>query len=118
MMEKLNAFVEKMPEFFKPWGEEMLLGYVDFEGKTDRKRYWTVFLLNLLVSFILGLLSAIPVIGIVAWVASVALVVPGIAIYVRRLNDIGKPWPYIFFGLIPCVGSIILIVFACMDSAA
>lgn len=117
-MEKLNAFVEKMPDFFKPWGEEMLLGYVDFQGKTDRKRFWTVFLLNLLVSFVLGLIAVIPIIGFVAGLASIALIVPGLAIYVRRLNDIGKPWPFIFFGLIPCVGSIILIVFACLDSAA
>lgn len=117
-MEKLNAFVEKLPDFLKPWGEEMLLGYVDFSGKTDRKRFWTVFLINLVVSFVLGLISAIPILGILGWVASVALVVPGIALYVRRLNDTGKSWPFIFFGLIPCVGSIILIVFACMDSAA
>ena len=35
-MEQFRGFVEKMPDFFKPWGEEILLRYFDFEGRTDR----------------------------------------------------------------------------------
>lgn len=121
-MEKLNAFVEKLPDILKPWGEEILLRYVDFQGRTDRKTFWVVMLTNFVISCILGVLSVIPFIGvifsIVTWLYSLAVLVPGIAIWVRRLNDIGKSWPFIFLGFIPCVGGIILIVFACLDSAA
>jgi len=37
--------------------------------------------------------------------------IPGLAIGIRRLHDIGKSWVYILFGLIPLAGAIILIVF-------
>ncbi len=120
-MEQLRGFVEKLPDFLRPWGEEVLLRYVDFQGKTDRKTFWIVFLTNFVIGIVLGILSSIPFVGglfvAITSLYSLATLVPGIAIYVRRLNDIGKSWPYIFFGFIPCVGSIILLVFACMSSA-
>nr|MBQ8252347.1 DUF805 domain-containing protein [Lachnospiraceae bacterium] len=120
-MEKLQAFVDKLPDILKPWGEEILLRYVDFQGTTDRKTFWTVFLTNFVIGCILGVLVLIPVLGVIAgilsWVYSLATIVPGIAITVRRLNDIGKSWPYIFFSFIPCVGSIILIVFLAQPTA-
>lgn len=121
MMEKLQAFVDKLPDILKPWGEEILLRYVDFQGTTDRKTFWTVFLTNFVIGCIFGVLALIPVIGVIAgilsWVYSLGTLVPGVAITVRRLNDIGKSWPYIFFSLIPCVGSIILIVFLAQPTA-
>ena len=120
-MEKLQAFVDKLPDILKPWGEEILLRYVDFQGTTDRKTFWTVFLTNVVIGFVFGILALIPIlgvlVGILSWVYSLATLVPGIAITVRRLNDIGKSWPYIFFSFIPCVGTIILIVFLAQPTA-
>jgi uncharacterized membrane protein YhaH (DUF805 family) len=40
---------------------------------------------------------------------------PGLGLMVRRLHDIGKDWPYIFIALIPFVGGIILLVWACQE---
>lgn len=119
-MEQLRDFVDKLPDFFKPWGEEILLRYFDFEGRTDRKTFWQVFLIDLIIGAILSALTAIPILGaifgIVAGLFSLATIIPGIAIQVRRLNDTGKSWPYIFFGLIPCVGWIILLIFDLQES--
>ncbi len=118
-MEQLRGFVDKLPDILKPWGEEMLLRYVDFQGKTDRKTFWIVILTNFVISCVLGVLCIIPVLGtIIATLYSLAVIVPGIALMVRRLNDIGKSWPWIFLYFVPCVGGIILIVFFCQDSAA
>ena len=64
-------------------------------------------------------LFTIPVLGwIITTVYSLAVIVPGVTLIIRRLNDIGKSWPWIFISFVPCVGSLILIVFCCLDSAA
>ena len=121
-MEQFRGFVEKMPDFFKPWGEEILLRYFDFEGRTDRRTFWQVVLTNVIIAAAFGILSRIPVIGlivsIISGIYSLAVLIPGIALQVRRLNDTGKSWPYIFFAFIPCVGGIILLIFDLQDSAA
>ena len=120
-MEQFGPFVEKLPDFFKPWGEEILLRYFDFEGRTSRETYWHVFLINFIICAILSALIKVPVIGIIAGIVDgvygIATLIPGIALTVRRLNDIGKSWPYIFFSLIPCVGWIIMLVFMLQPSA-
>lgn len=119
-MEKVRVFVDNLPDFFKPWGEEILLRYFDFEGRTDRGTFWKVVLINFIISAIFGALVKIPILGIFAGIVSavysVATLIPGIALQVRRLNDVGKSWPYIFFGLIPCVGWIILLIFDLQES--
>ena len=42
--------------------------------------------------------------------------IPGLAITVRRLNDAGKHWGWMFINLIPLVGQIIFIIMLCKPS--
>ena len=49
---------------------------------------------------------------------TIAVLVPTLALMVRRLHDLGKDWYYIFFALIPLAGQIILLVWFCTDSQA
>lgn len=115
----LNSVVEKLPEIIKPWGEEFLLRYFDFQGRTDRTTFWKTILVNFIISCVFGVVALIPILGgILSFVYSLAVIIPGLALVVRRLNDIGKSWPFIFLSLVPCVGGIILIIFCCLDSAA
>ena len=115
----ISNLVDKLPEFLKPWGEEFLLRYFDVQGRTDRATFWKTILVNFIMSFVIGLFGAIPVLGwIITTVYSLAVIVPGVTLIIRRLNDIGKSWPWIFISFVPCVGSLILIVFCCLDSAA
>lgn len=86
---------------------------LNYDGRSNRSDYWWFVLANLIVALIL-LRIANPLYNIY----SVASLVPGIAISVRRLRDIGKPWPWLFIGLIPIVGSIWLIVLFCQPSVA
>ena len=84
--------------------------------------FWKVILINVLIGIAFGVLACIPVVGglvtIISALYSLAVLIPGIAMQIRRLNDIGKSWPFIFLYFIPCVGSIIMIVFFLQDSAA
>ena len=87
----------------------MFQNYANFRGRSSRSEYWWAFLFNFLASFfVVGAISAvIPPIG---GACSIALMIPGLALTVRRLHDTGKSWVYMLIGLIPLVGSILLII--------
>ena len=55
-------------------------------------------------------------IGILALIYALALLIPSIAVSVRRLHDIGKSGWFILIALIPAIGAIILLIFMVTDS--
>lgn len=55
-------------------------------------------------------------VGILAIVLAVALFLPNLAVAVRRSHDTSRSGWWIFIGLIPLVGAIILIVCLAQDS--
>ena len=85
--------------------------YADFKGRSRRSEYWWA---SLATSIISGVLSVI--IPNFAWIWTLAILVPGVSICVRRLHDIGKSGWWYLINFIPLVGQIIFIVFACKDS--
>ncbi|OCG41442.1 aminopeptidase [Gilliamella sp. Fer2-1] len=100
--------------------------YANFNGRARRKEYWMYFLFNLLlvgialnlITVILGSIShsLLSVMTFVQFIVSIALVIPGLAVTVRRLHDIDKSGWWILIGVIPLIGAIVLFVFACLDS--
>lgn len=79
--------------------------YAEFSGRATRSEFWWFSLFALLVSLAVGSVWD----GLAgAWFFAVLL--PSLAVSVRRLRDAGYAWPMIFLGLIPLVGLIILIV--------
>lgn len=102
-----------MNEFKAMW-----LNYVNFTDRTSVRGYWMAFLVNLIVSFVLGIIVAIlPPLAFVTSLYSLAILIPSLAISVRRLRDAGKHWAWLFISLIP-LGAIVLIVFLCMPTAS
>ena len=88
------------------WYLEGFRHYVDFRGRTGRRGYWYFFLFNFLVTLVLGAVSG----GLVgAYVLAAFL--PGLAVFVRRLHDADRSAWWILIGLIPLLGSIVLLVF-------
>lgn len=97
--------------------------YAVFQGRSRRSEYWYFFLMNVIVSTVLNILSSLTdsqgfliFLAIVSVVYSLALIVPAIAVSVRRLHDIGKSGVYYLFFLIPLVGQIMLLVWFATDS--
>lgn len=86
--------------------------YAVFEGRATRSEYWYFFLFNLVISIIIGLLD-VPALG---FLYSLAVLIPSLAVGVRRLHDVGKSGWWLLIGLIPVVGWIVLIIFAVTDS--
>ena len=87
--------------------------YAEFNGRARRSEFWWFALFAVLVAVGLGALSD----GLsFAW--AIAVLLPSLAVSVRRLRDAGFAWPMIFLGLIPFVGLIILIVLYAQPSIA
>ena len=63
-----------------------------------------IVLLNLVIASLLSLMS-----GSIAWVFSVALIVPFFSMQIRRIRDTGRAWPWIFISLVPLIGQIWLL---------
>ncbi|WP_295839635.1 DUF805 domain-containing protein [uncultured Microbacterium sp.] len=105
--------------------------YATFTGRASRSEYWWWVLVNAVVLAVLGTLalvtgggggvdeygapagpSGLGVVFLVLYVVwGLATLVPGIALVVRRLHDTNKSGFWIFIGLVPFVGSLILLVF-------
>lgn len=95
----------------------MWKNYVNFSDRTTVRGYWMAFLINWAISLVLGILAnAIHAVSFLPTIYSLATLIPGLAIAVRRLRDAGKAWGWIFIGLVPLVGWIVLIVFLCQSS--
>jgi uncharacterized membrane protein YhaH (DUF805 family) len=90
--------------------------YVDFTGFAPRSEYWWWTLFTVLVSIACRIVDAVGNLGFVAGLWYVAVLLPTLAVGVRRLRDAGYAWGYLFLALIPLVGGIILIVLLCKPS--
>lgn len=94
--------------------------YADFTGRARRAEFWWFNLVNFGVFILLGILRQIGGIGglfaLVGGLYALAVIIPGIAIAVRRLHDTNKSGWMLLIGLIPLVGAIILLVFYFTDS--
>ena len=103
-------------EFIESY-KKMFTNYTTFTGRTHRKDYWGAVLINFIIGVVLGILAEIlSIFGILSCLYSLAVLVPGIAMSIRRMHDIGKSGWFVLLGLIPFVGWIIVLVLACIDS--
>ena len=105
------------------WFMKALKKYAVFQGRAQRKEYWYYILFFVLFAIVvslvenaLGLADPETGSGPLSLVYSLALLVPSIAVAVRRLHDTGRSGWWILIGLIPVVGAIVLIVFYVFDS--
>ena len=98
----------------------VLKKYTVFEGRARRKEYWTFTLVNIIVFFVVGFIGGIlglaVLINAVVVLYSLAILLPSIAVAVRRLHDTGRSgWWYLL--VITIIGAIVLLVFMVQDSA-
>ena len=90
--------------------------YADFEGRARRTEFWMFALINIIIMVILDFIGNMINFTWISTIYSLAVVVPSIAVTVRRLHDIGKSGWWWLIVLIPFIGGIVLIVFCVMDS--
>ena len=103
------------------WISQVFKKYAVFSGRARRKEYWFFFLFNLIVSLPLTLISNFSSgFGEFAYILnilfSLGILIPSLAVAIRRLHDTGRSGFYILFPLIPIVGFIIYIKYLAEDS--
>lgn len=105
--------------FFGPYAEYWKR-YADFDGKTNKRDYWMVVLVNLLISVAISVIASIGALRIVATTIdslyAIAAFIPGLAITTRRLHDTGRSGLNLFWLLLPIAGWIVILVYVCGDS--
>ncbi len=100
------------------WYIKVLQNYAVFSGRARRKEYWMFVLFNMIVSIALAVIEGViggP--GIAVIIYSLAVMIPSIAVAVRRLHDTSRSGWWIFITLIPLIGSIVILIFLVLDSA-
>lgn len=90
--------------------------YVNFSGRSRRAAFWYVILMNIIIAVVLSvLMAASSAFYYVSVVYDLAIIIPSIALWVRRLHDIGRCGWWYLLALIPVVGVIVLLVWACRE---
>ncbi|HZF93637.1 MAG TPA: DUF805 domain-containing protein [Allosphingosinicella sp.] len=102
--------------------------YADFSGRSRRREYWMFTLFIILVEIVLiawimaaafgseGEMTAMAAVPFVLLgIFALAVIIPALAVTVRRLHDQDKSGWHYFIALVPIVGAIVLLVFLCTE---
>lgn len=107
--------------------------YAQFEGRSTRSEFWYFFLVYFLLSVVLGLVGTLSVImafdrggsSSMAWLClgilfllMLVLLVPYVAVSIRRLHDSGKSGWWFMLNFVPYIGFLFFVVLMCLDSEA
>lgn len=104
---------------------DVLKKYAVFEGRASRMEYWIFVLINTIIIILLSLISKvglvtleyhmlIPGFIILKGLYIIAVLIPGIAVSVRRLHDTDHSGFWLFISLIPMLGPLVIIIFMLM----
>jgi uncharacterized membrane protein YhaH (DUF805 family) len=106
---------------------------LDFGGRARRREFWLFFLVNLGIQVVLAVIDTLTGSGgftttsgpynvgfyyQAGWLGiifTLLVLVPGLAVAVRRLHDTGRPAWWLLIALVPVVGAIVLVVFYALD---
>ncbi|MGR1222092.1 DUF805 domain-containing protein [Aeromonas veronii] len=95
------------------WYISVLKQYVVFSGRARRTEYWMFVLCNVIVMLLLGMVDKL--IGgdneLISSIYSLAVLLPSLAVAARRLHDTDRSAWWLLLGLIPIIGTLVLIYF-------
>ena len=105
------------------WYIQVLKKYATFRGRASRREYWWFMLIHVII-----LMASIPLDkvlgttldngqGIIGSLYNVAMILPAMAVGVRRLHDTGRSGFWLLVSLVPFIGGLILFYFTCQASS-
>jgi uncharacterized membrane protein YhaH (DUF805 family) len=104
------------------WFLQVLRKYAVFSGRARRKEYWFFVLFYLILAIVLcaidiatGTFNEETGFGLLSGLLALGLLIPSLAVTVRRLHDTGRTGWWILIGLVPLVGFIVMLVFTVLD---
>ncbi len=94
------------------WYLAVLKNYAGFSGRARRTEYWMFALINFIIVAVLDVIGIVIKAGtLLGGVYGLLVLIPSLAVGIRRLHDTGRSGWWLLIGLIPLIGTIILIVF-------
>ncbi|MFC1916235.1 DUF805 domain-containing protein [Chloroflexota bacterium] len=99
------------------WYLQVLKKYAAFCGRARRKEYWYFFLFNAIIGIALGWIgNLLWTNNVLSGLYSLFVFLPSLGVSIRRLHDTGSSGWWLLIGLIPLIGTIILLVYMVSDS--
>ncbi len=105
------------------WYLQALKKYADFSGRARRREYWFYILFYVIILVVLTICDTIigttvqgAGLGILTLIYLLVVLIPTLAVTVRRLHDTGRSGWWILIQLVPIVGVFILLYFLVSDS--
>ena len=94
------------------WKVVVLRRYTQFVGRAGRAEFWWFELANLIITVVLSILGrATDVFNVIGFAYAIAVLVPSVAVGIRRLHDTDRSGWWLLIVLVPLVGVIVLLVF-------
>ena len=87
--------------------------YVNFSGRAARSEFWYWTLFSILANLAANFVDALVGLGIVSLIVSLALLLPGLAVSVRRLHDLDRTGWWLLL-VLTGIGIILLLIWDCM----
>lgn len=104
------------------WFIEAVKKYAVFKERSRRREYWYFVLFFVVISVVLSIVDAVigtydsaSGVGLLSGIFGLALLVPSIAVAVRRLHDTDRSGWWVLISLVPVIGGIVLLVFTVQD---
>lgn len=92
--------------------------FAGFSGRARRSEFWWWYLLSATLPIIVYVLAAVlnsSIVAVLAVILSIVIILPTLAVSVRRLHDTGRSgWWYLII-FVPLVGGILLLVWWALD---
>ena len=105
------------------WYLKVLKQYADFGGRAQRKEYWLFVAFNILiggglafVDAVLGMWDPQTGYGVLSGLYTLAILVPSLAVTIRRLHDTGRSGWWFLVAFVPVLGFLVLLYFFVQDS--
>ncbi|KEQ52592.1 DUF805 domain-containing protein [Sphingobium chlorophenolicum] len=99
--------------------------YADFSGRSRRKEYWMFLLGYVLLMMVTAILAAVVAAAastrftgpffLLFGLLTLGLLIPSLAVQVRRFHDQDKSGWFWLLNFVPYVGGIIVLVFMCLE---
>ncbi len=99
------------------WYLQVLKKYAVFDGRARRTEFWMFVLFNFIISLVLGFLDGMfgtvsgTGVGLLGGLYMLVVLIPGLAVSIRRLHDTNRSGWWVLIGLVPIIGWIIAIIF-------
>ena len=96
--------------------------YITFRGRAPRSEFWYFHLFVFLVMLVIVVAAAVtatnaremaPIVGVVGALFYLAIILPGLAVMVRRLHDRNRSGWHYWWVLVPFIGGIIVFIWLC-----